>query len=104
MDLPGPRFGFLLNQLVRRGVHKSVQTLEKDVRLWIATWNGLIACLVCTWPSKHKLPSPRESPHGKFEKNGDWSCSLGECRYRVIKVIRVDNLKIRVLGILAQMT
>ena len=32
-------FGFLTNQLIRRGVHKSVQALEKDVRAWIDQWN-----------------------------------------------------------------
>ena len=28
-------FGFLTDQLIRRGVHKSVATLESDVRGWI---------------------------------------------------------------------
>ena len=32
-------FGFLTDQMIRRGVHKSVQALEKDVRAWIKTWN-----------------------------------------------------------------
>ncbi|HCT78888.1 MAG TPA: IS630 family transposase [Micromonosporaceae bacterium] len=32
-------FGFLTDQLLRRGVHKSVAALEKDVREWIKTWN-----------------------------------------------------------------
>lgn len=32
-------FGFLTDQMIRRGVHKSVQALEKDVRTWIADWN-----------------------------------------------------------------
>jgi transposase len=32
-------FGFLTDQMIRRGVHKSVQALEKDVRAWIQTWN-----------------------------------------------------------------
>ncbi|MET8008308.1 IS630 family transposase [Nonomuraea glycinis] len=32
-------FGFLTDQLIRRGVHKSVQSLEKDIRDWIAQWN-----------------------------------------------------------------
>jgi transposase len=32
-------FGYLTDQAVRRGVHKSVQALEKDVRAWIETWN-----------------------------------------------------------------
>jgi transposase len=32
-------FGFLTDQLIRRGVHKSVVALEKDIREWIKTWN-----------------------------------------------------------------
>jgi transposase len=32
-------FGLLTDQLLRRGVHKSVAALEKDVRDWIKTWN-----------------------------------------------------------------
>ncbi|AQZ70432.1 IS630 family transposase [[Actinomadura] parvosata subsp. kistnae] len=32
-------FGFLTDQLIRRGVHKSVQSLEQDIRDWIAHWN-----------------------------------------------------------------
>jgi transposase len=32
-------FGFLSDQKIRRGVHKSVQALEKDIRAWIADWN-----------------------------------------------------------------
>jgi transposase len=32
-------FAYLTLQLLRRGVHKSVAALEKDVREWIKTWN-----------------------------------------------------------------
>src|SRR5438034_2057499 len=32
-------FGFLTDQLIRRGVHKSVQALEADIRAWIENWN-----------------------------------------------------------------
>jgi transposase len=32
-------FGFLTDQMIRRGVHKSVQALEKDLRAWIKDWN-----------------------------------------------------------------
>ena len=32
-------FGFLTHQMIRRGVHKSVQSLEKDIRAWIENWN-----------------------------------------------------------------
>ncbi len=32
-------FGYLTDQLTRRGVHKSVAALEKDVTTWIECWN-----------------------------------------------------------------
>lgn len=32
-------FGYLTDQLIRRGVHKSVQALEKDIRGWMDQWN-----------------------------------------------------------------
>ncbi|MGW0486526.1 IS630 family transposase [Nonomuraea sp. NPDC003214] len=32
-------FGYLTDQLIRRGVHKSVQALEKDIRDWMDQWN-----------------------------------------------------------------
>jgi len=33
-------FGFLTDQLLKRGVHKSVVAPENDLREWIATWNA----------------------------------------------------------------
>jgi len=33
-------FGYLTDQVTRRGVHKSVQALEADVRTWIDNWNA----------------------------------------------------------------
>jgi transposase len=32
-------FGLLTDKLIRRGVHTSVQALEKDIRDWISSWN-----------------------------------------------------------------
>lgn len=32
-------FGLITDQLIRRGVHTSVQALEADIRNWIDTWN-----------------------------------------------------------------
>jgi transposase len=32
-------FALLTDKQLRRGVHKSVQALEKDIRAWIKTWN-----------------------------------------------------------------
>jgi transposase len=32
-------FGYLTDKKIRRGVHKSVQALEADIRDWIQTWN-----------------------------------------------------------------
>ena len=33
-------FGYLTDQVTRRGVHKSVQALEADVGAWIDDWNS----------------------------------------------------------------
>jgi hypothetical protein len=30
----------LTDQKIRRGVHRSVQALEADIRAWIADWNS----------------------------------------------------------------
>uniref|UniRef100_UPI00389AE5E7 IS630 family transposase n=1 Tax=Streptomyces kaniharaensis TaxID=212423 RepID=UPI00389AE5E7 len=32
-------FGFLTDQMIRRGAHKNVQALERDIRAWIKNWN-----------------------------------------------------------------
>ena len=32
-------FGFLTDQMIRRGAHKSVRALEADIRAWIEHWN-----------------------------------------------------------------
>ncbi len=32
-------FGFLTEQLLQRGDHRSVQALEKDIRAWVEAWN-----------------------------------------------------------------
>src|ERR1700704_4399338 len=32
-------FGFLSDQKIRRGAHRSVQALEADIRAWIKSWN-----------------------------------------------------------------
>jgi transposase/transposase-like protein len=32
-------FGYLSDQMIRRGAHKNVQTLEADIRTWIKNWN-----------------------------------------------------------------
>jgi transposase len=32
-------FGLLTDKQLRRGVHKSLQALEKDIRSWVTTWN-----------------------------------------------------------------
>jgi transposase len=33
-------FGFLTDQMIRRGAHKSVQALEADIRAWVDAWNA----------------------------------------------------------------
>jgi transposase len=39
MNQAGRWFGYLTDQKIRRGVHKSVQSLEADIRDWIEHWN-----------------------------------------------------------------
>ena len=36
---PGRRFGLLTEKVLRRGVHKSVRQLEKDILAWGDAWN-----------------------------------------------------------------
>jgi hypothetical protein len=39
--LPDERwFGFLTDQKIGRGTHKSVRALEADIRAWITDWNS----------------------------------------------------------------
>ncbi|MFI9825238.1 IS630 family transposase [Streptomyces sp. NPDC052013] len=33
-------FGFLADQMIRRGAHKNVQALEADIRRWVKDWNA----------------------------------------------------------------
>ena len=32
-------FAYLTDDLLRRGDHRSVQALERDIRAWVAAWN-----------------------------------------------------------------
>ncbi|HEY2985319.1 MAG TPA: IS630 family transposase [Jatrophihabitantaceae bacterium] len=50
-------FGYLTDQLLRRGVHKSVQALENDVRDWIKTWNDYPKPFVWTKTAEEILDS-----------------------------------------------
>ncbi|MFI7455396.1 hypothetical protein ACIBQX_48595 [Nonomuraea sp. NPDC049714] len=33
-------FGYLIDQLIRRGAHKSVHSLEDDIRAWMDRWSA----------------------------------------------------------------
>jgi transposase len=39
LDLVERFFGEITNKLIRRGVHRSVVALEKDIRAWLEVWN-----------------------------------------------------------------
>jgi transposase len=43
-------FGLLTDQQLRRGVHKTVEALEKDNRTWTKSWN--------TTPARSPGPRP----------------------------------------------
>ena len=53
-------FGFLTDQLLRRGVHKSVAALEKDLRSWIEQWNAHPRPFVWTKTAEEILQSLSE--------------------------------------------
>lgn len=50
-------FGYLTDQLIRRGVHKSVQALEADIRAWIKDWNQNPKPLIWTKTAEEILDS-----------------------------------------------
>jgi transposase len=52
-------FGFLTDQMLRRGVHKSVQALETDIRAWVADWNQHPRPFIWTkTPRRSSTPPP----------------------------------------------
>ncbi|MBG0831420.1 hypothetical protein HS041_27105 [Planomonospora sp. ID67723] len=50
----------MAGQLTRRGVRKSVQSLEKDIRTWTDPWNGDPKPFVWTKSAEEILESPAE--------------------------------------------
>ena len=75
----GRWFGYVTDQLIRRGAHRSVQALEKDIRAWIKAWNEEPRPFVWTKTADeildslaryrrrisgaaHQSPSPRPTP------------------------------------------
>jgi hypothetical protein len=54
------RFGYLTDQIIRRGVHTSIRALECDIRTWIETWNEDPRPFVWTKTSEEILNSLAE--------------------------------------------
>ncbi|ROO88070.1 transposase [Actinocorallia herbida] len=52
-------FGFLADQKIRRGAHKSVQALEADIRDWINDWNSNPRPFIWTKTAEEILEPPR---------------------------------------------
>jgi transposase len=50
-------FGFLTEQKIRRGAHKSVRALENDIRAWITDWNTHPRPLIWTKTAEEILDS-----------------------------------------------
>lgn len=50
-------FGFLADQMIRRGAHKNVQTLEADIRAWIKNRNDDPAPFIWTKTAEEILDS-----------------------------------------------
>ena len=53
-------FGYLTDQKIRRGVHKSVQSLEADIRAWIKNWNENPRPFAWTKTAEEIFTSPAE--------------------------------------------
>src|ERR1017187_8583580 len=70
-------FGLLTERLLRRGVHKSVRQLERDILAWVDTWNE------DPRPSSGRNPQKKSSNHsgdfcgGSKIQDTRWAQSLG---------------------------
>ena len=74
-------FGFLTDQLLKRGVHKSVVALENDVREWIATWNADPRPFAWTKTAQEILAAPSTNISHAFPARGTRKASLGPPRW-----------------------
>ena len=88
-------FGFLTDQLIRRGVHKSVQSLEHDIREWVTTWNDDPKPFVCNCPEgfagsarMFRCPSPVVG----------FRCGVCSTDGRPVWTVRPDAVRVRVSG------
>lgn len=70
-------FGLLTEQLIRRGVHKSVVALENDVRGWIKNWNQNPKPFVWTKTAQGKLQSLSKYI-AKTSDAGHWPTESGD--------------------------
>jgi transposase len=50
-------FAYLTTQMLQRGVHKPVQALEADIRIWIGQWNSDPRPFVCKKTAEEILDS-----------------------------------------------
>ena len=57
-------FGLLTGKLLRRGVHKSVRQLEKDILAWVDTWNEDSLCVQIRSICTHARPAIWRLPRG----------------------------------------
>ncbi len=68
-------FAELAAKRIPRGVHKSVQALEKDIRTWISTWNDDPKSYVWTNNADEILES-LASYCRRINDSGPYSCDL----------------------------
>ena len=62
-------FGLLTDQLIRRGVHNSVEALENDVRDWIDTWNDEPETLRLDQNRRRNPQLPRQISGANFRRD-----------------------------------
>ncbi len=88
-------FGFLTDQLLRRGVHKSVAALEKDVRDWITAWNDR--------PETVRLDQDRRRDprltRQIYRTNFRWSTLRSTCRIVTPDVARACSSAVHGVGV-----
>ncbi|GGM62626.1 hypothetical protein GCM10011608_54750 [Micromonospora sonchi] len=75
-------FGHLTEQRIRRGAHKSVQSLEADIRSWIADWNSNPRPFVWTKTAEEILDSLARFVGEFLAQDTSPSSTAADCGFR----------------------
>ncbi|GCB51533.1 mobile element protein [Streptomyces sp. NL15-2K] len=72
-------FGLLTDKKIRRGVHKNLQALERDIRAWIAQWNDDPKPFVWT-KDADEIPQRLAAYLDRIPGAGHWTRTCLRCR------------------------